>query len=152
MENKTNFLIYKIEDGKTKIDVRLEGETVWMTQKAIGELYQKGVNTINKHIKNIYDEGELEEKRTIRQNRIVQNEGNRQVKRSVKFYNLEMIIAISFILYYYLSTHFLLETHQNHLFHVSLNDDDYTFHIHFEPILLLPHSIYFLHLSRFHAH
>lgn len=96
MENKTDILIYQMEDGKTKIDVKLENETLWMTQKAINELYQKGVNTINEHIKNIYDEGELEEKRTIRQNRIVQNEGSRQVKRSVKFYNLEMIIAIGY--------------------------------------------------------
>lgn len=53
MENNNDFLIYQTEDGKTKIDVRLENETVWMTQKAISELYQKGVNTINEHIKNI---------------------------------------------------------------------------------------------------
>jgi hypothetical protein len=94
--DKTDILIYQMEDGKTKIDVTLEDKTVWMAQKAIAELYQKGVNTINEHIKNIYDEGELEEKRTIRENRIVQNEGNRQVRRSVKFYNLEMIIAIGY--------------------------------------------------------
>lgn len=96
MENKTAILIYQMEDGKTKIDVRLENETVWMTQKAIAELYQKGVNTINEHIKNIYAEGELNENRTIRENRIVQNEGNRQVERLVRFYNLEMIIAIGY--------------------------------------------------------
>lgn len=53
MENNNDFLIYQTEDGKTKIDVRLENETVWMTQKVISELYQKGVNTINEHIKNI---------------------------------------------------------------------------------------------------
>ena len=53
MENNNDFLIYQTEDGKTKIDVRLENESVWMTQKAISELYQKGVNTINEHIKNI---------------------------------------------------------------------------------------------------
>lgn len=79
MENNNDFLIYQTEDGKTKIDVRLENETVWMTQKAISELYQKGVNTINEHIKNIYVEVELEENRTIRENRIVQTEGNREV-------------------------------------------------------------------------
>lgn len=66
MENKTAILIYQMEDGKTKIDVRLENETVWMTQKAIAELYQKGVNTIYEHIKNIYAEGELNENQTIR--------------------------------------------------------------------------------------
>ena len=51
MRNKTNLLIYQTEEGNTKIDVRLENESVWMTQKAIAELYQKGVNTINEHIK-----------------------------------------------------------------------------------------------------
>jgi hypothetical protein len=96
MENKTAILMYQMDNGKTKIDVRLESETVWMTQKAIAELYQKGINTINEHIKNIYAEGELNENRTIRENRIVQNEGNRQVERPVRFYNLEMIIAIGY--------------------------------------------------------
>ena len=67
-----------------------------MTQKAIAELYQKGVNTVNEHIKKIYDEGELEENRTIRENRIVQTEGNREVERIVRFYNLELIIAMGY--------------------------------------------------------
>ena len=96
MENKTDMLIYRTEDGRTKIDVRLENETVWMTQKAIAELYQKGINTINEHIKSIYEEGELVENRTIRKNRIVQNEGNRRIEREIRFYNLEMIIAIGY--------------------------------------------------------
>lgn len=96
MDNNTDILIYQAEDGTTKIDVRLENETVWMTQKAIAELYQKGVNTINEHIKNIYTEGELDESSTIRKNRIVQDEGNRMVEREVSFYNLEMIISIGY--------------------------------------------------------
>ncbi|WP_442961173.1 RhuM family protein [Pseudogracilibacillus sp. SO30301A] len=96
MQNETDILIYQTEDGNTKIDVRLENDTVWMTQKAITELYQKGVNTINEHIKNIYAEGELQEAATIRKNRIVQTEGKRKVEREVSFYNLEMIIAIGY--------------------------------------------------------
>lgn len=96
MNNKTDILIYQTEDGNTKIDVRLENETVWMTQKAIAELYQKGVNTINEHIKNIYVEGELQESATIRKNRIVQTEGKREVEREVSFYSLEMILAIGY--------------------------------------------------------
>ncbi|HHY74902.1 MAG TPA: virulence RhuM family protein [Bacillus bacterium] len=96
MQNETNILIYQTEEGNTKIDVRLENGTVWMTQKAIAELYQKGVNTINEHIKNIYVEGELQESATIRKNRIVQMEGKREVEREVSFYNLEMIIAIGY--------------------------------------------------------
>lgn len=96
LENKTDILIFQMEDGKTKIDVRLENETVWMTQKAIAELYQKNGRTINEHIVNIYSEGELEEISTNRKNRIVQTEGNRSVKREVSFYNLEMILAIGY--------------------------------------------------------
>jgi hypothetical protein len=96
MTNKNDILIYQTEDGKTKIDVKIENETVWMTQKSIAELYQKGTNTINEHIKNIYEEKELDENRTIRKNRIVQNEGNRRVEREVNFYNLEMIIAVGY--------------------------------------------------------
>ena len=96
MVNSTDILIYQTEDGHTKIDVRLENETVWMSQKAIAELYQKSVNTINEHIKNIYAEGELEEAATIRKNRIVQTEGKREVERDVVFYNLEMILAIGY--------------------------------------------------------
>jgi len=106
MQNETNILIYQSEDGNTKIDVRLENETVWMTQKAIAELYQKGVNTINEHIKNIYAEGELIELATIRKNRIVQTEGKREVEREVTFYNLEMIIAIGYRVRSYRGTQF----------------------------------------------
>ncbi|MDE1549841.1 virulence RhuM family protein [Jeotgalibaca caeni] len=96
MQNETSILIYQTEDGNTKIDVRLEDETVWITQKLMAELFQKSVKTINEHIKNIYDEGELSENRTIRKNRIVQIEGTREVAREVTFYNLEMIIAVGY--------------------------------------------------------
>jgi hypothetical protein len=91
-----DFLMYQTEDGETKIDVRLEDETVWMTQKSIAELYQKGLPTINEHIKNIYNEGELSEFSTLRKNRIVQNEGGREISRETNFYNLEMIIAVGY--------------------------------------------------------
>lgn len=91
-----DFLMYQTEDGETKIDVRLEDETVWMAQKSIAELYQKGLPTINEHIKNIYNEGELSEFSTLRKNRIVQNEGGREISRETNFYNLEMIIAVGY--------------------------------------------------------
>ena len=96
MNSESNFLMYQTENGDTKIQVRLEGETVWMTQKAMAELFQKSVKTINEHIKNIYEEGELEEIATIRRNRIVQMEGTREVEREIAFYNLEMIIAVGY--------------------------------------------------------
>lgn len=78
MDNNSNVLMYQTENGETKIQVRLESETVWMTQKAMAELFQKGVPTINEHIKNIYAEGELTVEATIRKNRIVQIEGSRE--------------------------------------------------------------------------
>ncbi|MBV1757785.1 MAG: virulence RhuM family protein [Dethiosulfatibacter sp.] len=96
MENKTDILIYQLEDGKTKVDVRLENETVWMTQKAIAELYQTTPQNITLHIKNIYEEGELEENSTCKNYLQVQTEGNRTVQRNSRHYNLEMIIAVGY--------------------------------------------------------
>lgn len=94
--SKGELLIYQTEDGQTKIDVFFEDETIWLNQKQISQLYQKGVNTINEHIKHIYDEGELDQNATIRNFRIVQNEGNRNVTRNVDYYNLDMILAIGY--------------------------------------------------------
>lgn len=96
MIDRNNVIMYESDDGKFKIDVRVEDETVWLTQRGISELYQKGVNTINEHIKNIFNEKELNEESTIRKNRIVQTEGNRQVEREVTFYNLDMILAVGY--------------------------------------------------------
>jgi hypothetical protein len=96
MESNTDILIYQTEDGTTKIDVRLENETVWMTQKAIAELYQTTPQNMTLHIKNIYKEGELVEEATCKNYLQVQNEGNRKVQRQKNFYNLEMIIAIGY--------------------------------------------------------
>jgi len=88
-------VIYKSKEGP-KLEVRLEEETVWLTQKQMALLYDKGVSTINEHIKNIYKEGELEEKSTIRKFRIVQNEGIRLVEREIDFYNLDVIISVGY--------------------------------------------------------
>jgi hypothetical protein len=94
--NQSEFLLYTSTDGQQRIDVRLEDNTVWLTQKQLAELFQVGVNTINHHIKNIYDDKELASEATIRQNRIVQIEGKREVTRTVDFYNLNMIMAVGF--------------------------------------------------------
>lgn len=95
MEN-TKIVIYQSEDGKTKIQTALENETLWLTQKNIAEVFNVTVATINEHIKNIYDDRELEENSTIRNFLIVQKEGQREVKRDTKHYNLEMIIALGY--------------------------------------------------------
>ena len=93
---KSNILLYQTEDGRQRIEVHLEDETVWLSQRLLAELFQKDVRTINEHIKNIYDEGELLPGSTIRKYRIVQTEGNRQVSRTVDFYNLDVIIAVGY--------------------------------------------------------
>ena len=82
---KGQFLVYESEDGRIKIDVRLEDETVWLTQKLMADLFQVTVPTINEHIKNIFNERELIQDATIRKFRIVQKEGQRNVTRMVDF-------------------------------------------------------------------
>lgn len=89
-------IIYQDEKGNTNIDVRLENETIWLTQKQMAELFERDVRTINEHIINVYDEGELDETSTIRKFRIVQTEGKRSVNRELDHYNLDMIIAVGY--------------------------------------------------------
>jgi len=79
--NKSEIILYQTEDGKSRIEVKLHDETVWLSQKLMAELFQKDVRTINEHIKNAYAEGELRIDSTIRKFRIVQVEGKRQVTR-----------------------------------------------------------------------
>jgi len=93
---KGELLIYQSEDGRTKIDVFFEDDTIWLNQKQIAQLYQKGVNTINEHIKHIFDDAELEVNATIRKFRIVQKEGKREVSREIDYYNLNMILAVGY--------------------------------------------------------
>ena len=81
---------------ESSIEMRYEDENIWLTQKMMSILYDIDVRTINDHIKKIYADGEQDEKATIRNFRIVQKEGNRQVSRDVKHYNLQMIIAVGF--------------------------------------------------------
>ena len=92
----SDFILYTSEDGELKIDVRLLDETVWLTQRQLAELFQKDVRTINEHIKNIYEENELDGILTIRNFRIVQQEGQREVTRNVQHYNLDVIISIGY--------------------------------------------------------
>lgn len=91
-----DLLIYRNEKGETKIDAYFLDDTIWMTQKSLASLYQVSLKTINEHIGNIIKEGELDENRTIRNFRIVQTEGIREITRAVNHYNLEMILAIGY--------------------------------------------------------
>ena len=93
-ENKV--IIYTANDGKTKIDVKLEEETLWLTQAQMCELYQTSKSNVSEHIKHIFEEGELAKEATIRKFRTVQTEGSRNVEREVEHYNLDMIIALGY--------------------------------------------------------
>jgi len=101
-----NILIYQSEQGQTKIEVRLEGETLWLSQAGLAELYQTTIPNINIHIKNIYDEGELTPEATVKDYLIVQTEGSRQISRQVKHYNLDMIISVGYRIKSHIATHF----------------------------------------------
>jgi hypothetical protein len=93
---KGELILYQTEDGRTRIECRFEGESIWLTQALMAELFQKDVRTINEHLVNIYDEGELSREATIRRHRIVRTEGNRSVSREIEHYSLEVILAVGF--------------------------------------------------------
>ena len=94
MENE--IIIYQTQDGQTKIDVRIENETVWLTQNQMAELFQTTKQNISLHIKNIFEEGELLEDSTVKDYLTVQNEGNRKVSRNITYYNLDVIISVGY--------------------------------------------------------
>ena len=101
MEKITNqennkMIIYTSDDGQVKIEVRLEDENVWLTQNAMTELFDTTKQNISLHIKNIFEEGELNENSTVKNSLTVQKEGNRNVERNVKFYNLDVIISVGY--------------------------------------------------------
>ncbi|MFW9620368.1 MAG: RhuM family protein [Sulfurospirillum sp.] len=96
MHETQNVVLYTDDKGHVSLEVSLENETVWLSQKQMAELFDKTAPTINEHIKNVYAEGELEESSTIRNFRIVQTEGKREVERDVAFYNLDVIISVGY--------------------------------------------------------
>src|SRR5580704_16105174 len=90
------FLVYQSEEGKVKIDVRLENETVWLTQQHMAELFQTTQQNISLHIQNIYQEGELQPEATHKESLSVRQEGSRSVQRRVEIYNLDAIISVGY--------------------------------------------------------
>lgn len=93
---RAELVLYATEDGAARFFLRAEGGSVWLSQMELAELFQTSVQNINLHIKNVLNEGELTEIRTIKDDLIVQAEGSRQVRRTVKLYNLDMILAIGY--------------------------------------------------------
>jgi hypothetical protein len=95
-QTTSQFIIYQTENGQTKIETRLEDETIWLSQKLMAELFQTTIPNINMHLKNVFEEGELNESATIKDFLIVQHEGNRNVERNQKYYNLDAIISVGY--------------------------------------------------------
>ncbi len=96
MSSYGEILIYQSEDGLTNIEVKIQNETVWLTQQQMAELFQTSRTNVVEHIKHIYDEGELDEMSTCRKFRQVRKEGNREVSREMPYYNLDMIISLGY--------------------------------------------------------
>jgi hypothetical protein len=93
---ESQLILYQTEDGRTRIECRFENESIWLSQALIAELFDKDIRTINEHLINIYDEGELEREPTIRKFRIVRTEGSREVSREIEHYNLPAILAVGY--------------------------------------------------------
>lgn len=93
---KSQMVIYKSPSGETKIDVRFDGDTVWLTQNALAELFQTTKNNISLHVKNIFEEGELIQGATVKNYLTVQKEGAREVSRNLEYYNLDLIISVGY--------------------------------------------------------
>ena len=95
-DNKGQIVLFQTEDGQTKLEVQLQGETVWLTIDQMAELFQRNKSTISRHVKNIYEDRELNPDSTVAFFATVQKEGNRSVERDVQFYNLDMIISVGY--------------------------------------------------------
>ena len=94
--NNGEIVLYQNQDGQIKLDVRLEDETVWLTQVQLCALFKKSKATISEHIKNVFTEGELIYDSTVRNFRTVQQEGTRNVERDLEYYNLDVIISVGY--------------------------------------------------------
>ena len=95
-DSKGNLLLYQTEDGQTKIEVTLANDTVWLTADQMAELFQRNKSTISRHIKNVFESGELKPDSTVAFFATVQNEGTRKVERNIAYYNLDMIISVGY--------------------------------------------------------
>lgn len=104
--DKGQIILYQTPDGESKIEVRLENDTVWLSADQMAELFQRNKSTISRHIKNVLDDGELEEAATVAFFATVQNEGERKVERKIAFYNLDMIISVGYRVHSYRGVQF----------------------------------------------
>ena len=106
IEDKGQILLYQTPDGESRIEVRLQGETVWLSLDQMAELFQRNKSTISRHIKNVFEEGELQPDATVAFFATVQTEGKRKVERDIAYYNLDMIISAGYRVHSYRGVQF----------------------------------------------
>lgn len=106
MDDKGQFLLYQTPDGDSQIEVKLQNDTVWLSLDQMAELFQRNKSTISRHIKNVLEDGELQEEATIANFATVQNEGTRKVERVIAYYNLDMIISVGYRVHSYRGVQF----------------------------------------------
>ena len=104
--DKGQFLLYQTPDGNSQIEVKLQNDTIWLSLDQMAELFQRNKSTISRHIKNVLEDGELQEEATIANFATVQNEGTRKVERVIAFYNLDMIISVGYRVHSYRGVQF----------------------------------------------
>ena len=104
--DKGQFLLYQTPDGDSRIEVKLQDDTVWLSLDQMAELFQRNKSTISRHIKNVLEDGELQEEATIANFATVQNEGTRKVERAIAYYNLDMIISVGYRVHSYRGVQF----------------------------------------------
>lgn len=104
--DKGHFLLYQTPDGDSRIEVKLQNDTVWLSLDQMAELFQRNKSTISRHIKNVLEDGELQEEATIANFATVQNEGTRKVERVIAYYNLDMIISVGYRVHSYRGVQF----------------------------------------------
>ena len=105
-KDKGQILLYQTPDGESRIEVTLQGETVWLSLDQMAELFQRNKSTISRHIKNVFEEGELNADSTVAFFATVQTEGKREVERDIAFYNLDMIISVGYRVHSYRGVQF----------------------------------------------
>ena len=96
VSDENEIVIYESNDGLVRVDVTLDGDTVWLSLYQLAQLFGRDKSTISRHIKNIYAEGELDQEATVAKNATVQTEGDRRVRREIAFYNLDMILSVGY--------------------------------------------------------
>lgn len=104
--DKGQFILYQTPDGDSQIEVKLQNDTVWLSLDQMAELFQRNKSTISRHIKNVLEDGELQEEATIANFATVQNEGTRKVERVIAYYNLDMIISVGYRVHSYRGVQF----------------------------------------------